>query len=378
MTPILAIVSLAGIGKVLVYLVMLSILVVLHEYGHFIVARRNGVRVNDFALGMGPRLFRWTSPRSGTNYDVNLFPVGGYCAMKGEDNKTSEAEQQRMFLAGTHDDDNFQAKRPLQRLAIVAAGPIANFIVALAILFFGAMIFGIPGDTPTTRIAILQSGDPAEKAGLQPGDKILTIDGTPVADGNALVEKIHGSLGKRLHITYQRGETQKAVDVTPVTRTDPRSGKTVGMIGFIPYAEPHRVGPIEAAQDSWYQFSGTITGTLGALGALVTHPQTTVQQLHGPIGMAQVSSTVQDFGWAAYVSLAATISISLGIFNLLPIPALDGGRAIFILVEMLRGKPVDPEKEALVHVGGFAMLIALMLFVSFHDIEKIVQGKGAF
>jgi regulator of sigma E protease len=150
------------------------------------------------------------------------------------------------------------------------------------------------------------------------------------------------------------------------------------VIGFIPATIPQRVGPVIAAQDAWFQFANTITGTLGALGALVTHPSTTVQQLHGPIGMAQLSGTVQDFGWAAYVSLAGALSISLGIFNLLPIPALDGGRGIFILFEMLRGKPVDPEKEALVHVGGFAMLIALMLFVSFHDIANIVQGKGAF
>src|SRR5580658_8628941 len=125
MTPSLALaLPFVGIGKTLVFLVVLSVLVVLHEYGHFLVARRNGVRVNDFALGMGPTLLKWTSPRSGTNYRLNLFPIGGYCAMKGEDGKTNEAEQQRAFRAGEHDDDNFQAKSPPQRLAIVVAGPV--------------------------------------------------------------------------------------------------------------------------------------------------------------------------------------------------------------------------------------------------------------
>ncbi|GAC1421309.1 MAG: RIP metalloprotease RseP [Candidatus Velthaea sp.] len=377
----LALPSFAGIAKLLVFLVMLSVLVVLHEYGHFIIARRNGVRVNDFALGMGPTLLKWTSPRSGTNYKICAFPVGGYCAMKGEDGKTNEAEQQRAFQtqAGQlHDEDNFQAKTPLQRLAIVVAGPISNFIVAFALLFFGALIFGLPSETPTTRIMQLQPGYPAEAAGMHVGDRITAIDGKPVADGSVLVSVIHGSLGKRLHITYDRAGTQLQADIVPKAGKDSRTGKAIGLIGFLPSAEFRRAGPIQAVQASWYQFSDVIQNTLGALGGLVIHPQVTAGQLQGPIGMARVSATVQDFGWAAYVSLAATLSISLGIFNLLPIPALDGGRGVFILFEMLRGKPVDPEKEALVHVGGMALLLGLMLFVSYHDIAKLVAGKGAF
>src|SRR5579864_8560399 len=141
MTTFYASSLLAGAGKILVFLVMLSVLVVLHELGHFIVARFNRVRVNDFALGMGPTLLKWTSPRSGTNYRLNLFPVGGYCAMQGEDGKTNEAEQQRRFRTETAalESDNFQAKSPFARLAIVAAGPIANFAVAFVLLVAVAM-----------------------------------------------------------------------------------------------------------------------------------------------------------------------------------------------------------------------------------------------
>src|SRR5579875_3983959 len=147
--------DLSAVGKVLVFLVMLSVLVVLHELGHFIVARVTGVRVKDFALGMGPTLLKWTSPRSGTNYRINLFPVGGYCAMQGEDGKTSEAEQQRRFRTDEAvDEDNFQAKSPLARLAIIAAGPLANFIVAFVLLFVVALGLGTQVLTPT--IAALQ------------------------------------------------------------------------------------------------------------------------------------------------------------------------------------------------------------------------------
>jgi regulator of sigma E protease len=134
----------------------------------------------------------------------------------------------------------------------------------------------------------------------------------------------------------------------------------------------------EAAQAAWDQFAAVFMGTLNVLGQLVTNFASTAGQLQGPIGIAQVSAQVADFGVGAYLSLAATLSISLGIFNLLPIPALDGGRGLFIIVELLRGKPVDPEKEALVHVGGFAALIVVMLAVAYHDIARILAGQAAF
>jgi regulator of sigma E protease len=363
--------------QIIVFLLMLSVLVVLHEYGHFLIARLNGVRVTDFAVGFGPTLLKWTSPRSGTHYRLNALPLGGYCQMKGEDGKTSEAEQQREFRSGeVFDHDNFQAKTPLQRLAVVLAGPAANFILALALLFGGALIFGIPGEVPTTQIFQLLPDYPAAKAGMLAGDRIVTIDGRPVSDGNALVALIHESTGKRLHVVYERNGVQRPVDVTPIPGAV--NGRKVGLLGFLPLPKTHRVGVAQAWQSTWTRFSDIFTSTLGALQALVMHPQTVAGQVRGPIGMAQASMQAQQFGPYIFLSLAALISISLGIFNLLPIPALDGGRAAFILVEMLRGKPVDPEKEALVHVGGFAVLIALMLAVSFHDVSAALSGRSAF
>jgi regulator of sigma E protease len=364
------------VTQILVFLVMLSVLVVMHEYGHFLVARLNGVRVTDFALGFGPTILKWTSPRSGTIYRWNALPLGGYCQMKGEDGKSTEAEQQREFRsAGSYDVDNFQAKTTLQRLAIVVAGPIANFIVALVLFFGAALAFGVPGGNVTTQVFQLIPGYPAASAGMHVGDRILSVDGRGISDGNALVAIIHASLGKRLRIVYERDGVQKTVDVTPIAGP---GGKSIGYLGFQPLPMTQRVGVAEAAHSAWSQFTGITGATLGALGSLVTHPATVAGQFQGPIGIARVSAQAQQFGPSVFLSLAGMLSISLGIFNLLPIPALDGGRGVFILVEMLRGRPVDPEKEALVHVGGFAMLIVLMLVVSYQDVVRAFAGKGAF
>ncbi|MDB5094878.1 MAG: putative rane-associated zinc metalloprotease [Candidatus Eremiobacteraeota bacterium] len=365
--------------SILLFLVTLSVLVVLHEYGHFIVARLNGVRVTDFALGMGPTLAKWTSKRSGTVYRLNAFPIGGYCQMKGEDGQSTEAEQQRAFRDGhEYDADNFQAKTPLQRLAIVLAGPIMNFILAFALLFAGALAFGVVGSTATTMIAEVVPGMPAAKAGLQAGDTIVAINGRAMADGNALVEFIHASAGKRLHVEYDHNGVRRTIDITPISSKNPVTGKMEGRLGFQPLPPPERVGVVKALEYSGRQFAFVTTSTLGALGALVTHPKDVAGQVRGPIGMAQASAQAQRFGAYIFVSFAALISISLGIFNLLPIPALDGGRGVFILVEMLRGRPVPAEKEALVHVGGFAVLIVLMIAVSYHDVAAMFSGKPAF
>jgi regulator of sigma E protease len=365
--------------QIAVFLLMLSVLVVLHEYGHFLIARLNGVRVTDFALGFGPTMLKWTSPRSGTVYRWNVFPLGGYCQMKGEDGKSTEAEQQREFRSSAdYDRDNFQAKTPLQRLAIVVAGPIANFIVALVLLFGVALIAGVPSSKPSLTIGQLIKNDPADRAGLRPGDRIESVNGVTMNDGDQVIALIRSSIGKPLHIAYVRGTETRTVDAVPKPFRN-AGGAMEGRLGFAPlFPLGARWDVVASAGDSWSRFSTVLTGTLGALSGLFSHPAEVAGQFQGPIGIARTSAAVQQLGIGPFVSLAAFLSISLGIFNLLPIPALDGGRAAFILVEMLRGRPVDPEKEALVHIGGFAMLIVLILVVSFHDVSAAFAGKAAF
>jgi regulator of sigma E protease len=376
---LLAVVTLASIDKIVTFLVMLSILIVLHEYGHFIVARRNGVRVNEFAIGMGPKLFGWVSPRSGTLYSLRALPIGGYCAMEGEDNKTTEAVQQREFRAlPSRSSQNFQSKSPWSRLAIILAGPAANFVLAYIILLVGALAFGIPSDRIDRAIVtVVMPGYPAATHGLRPGDRIVgvSVGGKDVTDANRLVDTIHGALGKTIDVTYEQDGVSKTIHVQP--KPCPQNAKQ-GCIGFSPAPAYERVGLLTSLRYSGLEYVGVADQTFSSLGLLVTQFTKYAGQVSGPVGMAQVAGVVQDFGWGPYLTLAATISFALGIFNLLPIPALDGGRAAFIIAELLRGKPVDPDKEALVHIAGFAALMALMLLVAFHDIARIFSGQGVF
>ncbi|MFY9719751.1 MAG: M50 family metallopeptidase [Candidatus Cybelea sp.] len=374
---LLAVVTVIEFEKVATFLVMLSVLIVLHELGHFAAARRFGVRVNEFALGFGPRLLAWTSPRSGTIYSLRAFPIGGFCAMEGEDGKVTEAERQRTFRARSPGaSSNFQSKSAWSRLLIILAGPFANFGLCYVTLLVGALAFGVASDkTNQPVVGQVLVGSPAEAAGLRPGDRILSIDNVPMTSGKRLVDTIHGSLGKRLNLVFARNGIQNKVFVSP--RPCPAQvGRALGCIGFSPIPAYQRVAVPVALRESGQEFVNIANQTFEGVGLLITQFAKYAPQVSGPIGMGQVASTVQDWGWGPYFSLAATISFALGLFNLLPIPALDGGRAAFVIAELIRGRPVDPEKEAMVHLAGFAALMALIMLVAFHDIVRIVKGQG--
>lgn len=370
--------------KIGLFVVMLSVLIVLHEYGHFLIARLNNVRVLEFSVGMGPLIAAWKSPRSATQYSLRALPIGGYCAMHGEDNRTSEADQQRQFRrqivvvnGREYDDDNFQAKNPWRRLAIVLAGPIANFILAFAILLASTIAFGVSSDRPQPVIQVVQPGSPAQRAGLRVNDRIIAINGRLVRGGGDLVQLIHRSRGKRLNILYSRDGARATVGVVAGSCPPPEPASW-GCIGFVPVDTLERVPLREAVVDAGYAFLGFGQQTFGSLALLVTHPVKYGGQVSGVVGMGQAAMTIQDWGWGYYMGFAALISFALGVFNLLPLPALDGGRAAFIIGELLRGKPVDPEKEAWVHITGLAVLIALMIVINFNNVVQIVQGKGPF
>lgn len=385
MSILLAAVTLVNIEKIALFIVMLSVLIVLHEYGHFLVARLNKVRVLEFSVGMGPLIACWKSKRSGTQYSLRALPIGGYCAMHGEDNRTSEADQQREFqqqLTVTvngreYDYDNFQAKGAWRRLSIVLAGPVANFILAFVILVVSAVAFGVSTDHPQPVIQMVQPGSPAAHAGLKVDDRIVAIDGRQVGGGQDLVALIHRSLGKRLNITYARDGAQSNVAIV-AGHCPPPESPSWGCIGFVPVDTLQRVPFGDAVVDSAYAFVGIGQQTFGSLALLVSHPVKYGSQVSGVVGMGQAAMTIEDWGWGYYLGFAALISFALGVFNLLPLPALDGGRAAFIIGELLRGKPVDPEKEAWVHITGLAVLIALMIVINFNNVVQIIQGKGPF
>ena len=221
------------------------------------------------------------------------------------------------------------------------------------------------------------AGSPADQHGLKPGDRIVSVsaNGKKVTNANALVTTIHDSLGKTIDLTYERDGVAKMIEIAPAP-CPPEVGTKLGCIGFSPEPAFERVPLVSAVRYSALEFAGVADQTFMSLGLLVTHFTKYAGQISGPVGMGQIAGIVQDFGWGPYFSFAATISFALGLFNLLPIPALDGGRAAFIIAELLRGKPIDPDKEAVVHIAGFAALMALMLLVAFHDIARIVSGQG--
>ena len=308
MHVILGAIPLLNIEKILIFLVMLSVLVVFHEYGHFLIARLNKVRVLEFAVGMGPLIYGWRSKRSGTLYSLRALPIGGFCAMHGEDNKTSEAEKQREYRETVtingkeYDTDNFQAKTPWQRLAIVVAGPVANFILTFAILIAGAVIFGVQSDKPQPLIGYVEPNSPAQHVGLRMNDRLLSIDGKAVHGGQQLVDKIHHSLGKRLTIAFERGGRTSTVSVVPA-HCPPAQPKTQGCIGFLPVQAFQHVGFGEAVRDSGVAFEGIASQVFGSLVLLVSHPVKYGGQVSGVVGMGQAAMTFQDWGWGYYMRL---------------------------------------------------------------------------
>jgi len=248
-----------------------------------------------------------------------------------------------------------------------------NFVLGFAI--FVAAFAGIGRQVPTTTVATLTSPTmPAARAGLRPGDTIVAIDGSPVSDGAAMVQRIYRSLGVPLTMTVRRGAEQLTIRVTPTAGVI--NGKKVGLTGFAPAfaSVPEPLG--QAIPDAFDQTSLVLASTVGSLVQLVTNFTHTAPQLSGIIGIGEVATQVQREGWGPYLVFAGSISILLGFFNLLPLPALDGGRAAFFIAEILRGKPVDPEKEGLVHVVGFVVLMALMVVVALHDIQRLLMHQS--
>ncbi|MGH7737936.1 MAG: M50 family metallopeptidase [Candidatus Tyrphobacter sp.] len=382
-------ITIDAVEKVVTFLIMLSVLVVLHELGHFLMARLNRVRVIEFAVGMGPRIAGWKSKRSGTQYSLRAFLIGGYCLMHGEDGKGNEAEHQREFAQEpvarkAHDDDNFQAKSPWNRLAIIVAGPMSNFVIAFFILLFGALVFGIESDTATqTVVAAVVPGSPAAIGGLRVGDDVVAIDGKPVKTGAALMDVVHGARGREITVDYLRNGIRYEFDARPVScgRLDgavAAGERNDGCIGFSPFPAFTRVGTREALIVSGQEYANIADNVFGSYGMLFTHFKKYSRQVTGVIGMGQAAATIESFGAGPYLTLAATISFALGVLNLLPIPALDGGRGAFIVAELIRRKPVDPEREGLVHLTGFAVLIMLMIVIALHDISRIASGQGVF
>lgn len=336
------------VSTIIASIFIFGLLIFVHELGHFLAARKAGVKVLEFALGFGKELIGWE--KDGTRYTLRLFPLGGFCRLLGEDSEEQEQE------------GNFQHKSVPARFAVIAAGPLMNF--ALAILLFSMMYFiflGVP-QQHTTRIGEVLSDSRAEEVGLQTGDLILSVNGENVQDWPDVVTRINANPDREILLQIQRNGQKQAISVIP----EDQNGR--GIIGITPEYKKFSFFPsiywgfsytwffIKLIFVSFYQM---ITGVIPA-------------DVAGPVGIVAVVGEVMQTGFSNLISLAAIISINLGIINLLPIPALDGSRLLFLSLEGIRGKPIDPQKEGFIHFIGFAMLIMLMIFISFQDIFRLL------
>jgi len=330
----------------------LELMIVVHELGHLIVAKRVGITVHTFAIGFGPRLAAVT--RGETTYALNLLPVGGYVNMAGEDLDSREPEEAP--------ERSFRTKSVEARLAVVCAGPVMNFFLAILLLAVVAAAFGIPVGV-SNRVGSLVAGYPAAKAGLRPGDVILAIDGRPMKNGEEIVQTIHSSHGRTLAILIDRTGGQSLIHVP--TRYDPR--QRVWLTGFSPSVIRAHLDPARAL---WWGVTTTgrdIVAYLSALGGLFRSGQL-LSQLSGPVTAVNVLDQAAHSGAETFLYITAFFSIIIGLFNLFPLPALDGGRAAFLVAEGLRRRPVDPRREGYIHLVGLALLLCLIIALTVRDI----------
>jgi regulator of sigma E protease len=339
------------VTNVLAAIAAFGAMIFFHELGHFLMARRAGVRVHVFALGFGPRIFGWK--RGETMYALHLLPLGGFVRMEGEDD------------GGSGGADSFRSKSVGARAAIVAAGPLMNLALAVVILAVAAATGGVPsGASP--RVGTLESGWPAEEAGLQSGDLIVSIDGTPMTSGEQVIETIHRSAGRQLTIVVRRGTEELTFTVTP--RLDEVRG--VGRIGFSPEPTWTRMPPVQAV--GWgVQRTGQFVVMLGeAVGRLIGEGKL-LDSLGGPVAAGDILAKAAATGVQTFLHITAFLSVVIGVFNLLPIPALDGGRLAFLAVEAVRRRPLDPRREGLVHMVGFALLLLLLVGLTLRDVRRL-------
>lgn len=315
--------------------------VLFHEFGHFIVAKSVGIKVNEFSIGMGPKIFQ--KEKGETKYSLRLLPIGGYVSMEGEDEASDDPR-------------GFEKVSAPKRIAVVAAGAFMNFLLAIIVFTIVAFSVGVP----VTVVANMDEGTPAAESGLAVGDRIVEINGQSVESWDDLTDKI-SKLPVDESLSLKTSDN-KEYSMTPVKAEDGRS-----VIGIRPATEKNFAGAISSG------FKNTAFVLRSMFGFIASIFKGGVERgdVSGPVGIINVIGKAASYGIIPVLNLMGLLSVNLGFINLLPLPALDGSRIVFLLVEIIRGKPVDPEKEGMVHFIGFIALMGLMIFVTYLDISNI-------
>lgn len=341
--------------KIIIAILIFSLLIIFHELGHFLLAKKNGIRVNEFCLGLGPTVVGFT--KGETKYSLHLLPFGGACMMEGED---AESDDERAF----------GKKSVWARISVVAAGPIFNFIMALV---FSIILMGCVGyDKPV--LSGVMEDYPAEEAGIEAGDTIVKLNHKSIHFWREINFYLYSHPGEELKVTYERDGERYETILTP--KYDEENGAYYA--GFYGGGEKTKGNVMETLQYGVYYVKYWIDVTFESLKMLVTG-QVGVQDMSGPVGIVKTIGDMYEQSKASGVfyifvnmlNISILLSANLGVMNLLPIPALDGGRLVFLIIEAIRGKKIDPDKEGMVHFIGMACLMLLMVVVMFSDIRKL-------
>ena len=326
-------------------LIIFCLLIFVHELGHFIVAKACGVKVNEFAIGMGPAIF--SRQKGETKYSIRIFPIGGYCAMEGED---EDSEEPRAL-------NNQPA---WQRACILAAGSFMNFITCVILLIVIAFWVG----TATTTIDQVVEGSPAEKAGIMNGDRVVSVDGKEIGAWDDLIQTVGYSKEDTAEITVERDGRQETF--TADLEYDKEAKRN--MIGISPVME-HSIGK---AIPAGIRNTGAMTVMMYTVLKQLFTGEVSVKELSGPVGIVYATSEAAKSGLMYVIYLAALLSLNLAIINMLPFPALDGGRLLFLVIRLFTGKRVSDETEGKIHFIGICLLFALMIYVTFNDVIRFI------
>jgi len=344
----------------IILILMLGLLIFVHEFGHFIVAKKCGVHVDEFALGMGPKIFKFKRKNDPTLYSLRLLPIGGFCAMAGEVIEEREKKLKK--------DQYMCNKKPYQRFFILVAGVTMNFILALVLFFLQGMIWG--SSEQLSYIGLVTPGSAIEESGIEVGDKVISINGvkTNTWDKIQVALSLKNKNESYEFVIKKEDGSIKKYDVTP--KTEKLEDGTERKVFGLGAGDTLNKGLWESIKYAFIKFYSVITSMALIIGKLITGALG-LNSLAGPVGMYTVVGQTAKLGIQNLIFLTAYLSVNLGFVNIIPFPAFDGGRILFILIEKIKGSPVKPEVENWFHNIGFILLMLLMLVITYQDIMRL-------
>ncbi|MBQ3021348.1 MAG: RIP metalloprotease RseP [Bacilli bacterium] len=345
----------------IILILMLGILIFVHEFGHFIVAKKTGVHVDEFALGMGPIIFKFKRKNDPTLYSLRLFPVGGFCAMAGE---VVEEEEKKLSK-----DKYMCNKKPYQKFLILVAGVTMNFLLAFIIFFLQSLIWG--SSNQLSDVGLVTEDSPIAKSGIEVGDKILSINGvkTDTWDKIQIALSLKDEDKKYDFVVEKKDGTTKKYEVTPETKYD-KDGNLESMTFGFGVGDKLNKGFINSIKYAFVKLYSIFT-SMGLIIIKLFTGQLGLNSLSGPIGMYSVVGESAKYGFQNILYLTGYLSVNLGFINLIPFPAFDGGRILFVIIEKIKGSPVKPEVENWFHTIGFMLLMLLMIVITYQDIIRL-------